>query len=37
MEDLLHLALAGAFFALTWGLVRLADRLEREARGGGRS
>lgn len=31
MEDLAYLALTAAFFALTWGLVELFDRLSRPA------
>lgn len=31
MTDLLYLALALAFFVLTWGLVRLVGRLERSS------
>lgn len=27
MEDVLYLAIVGVFFALTWGLVRLCERI----------
>ena len=27
MEDVLYLAIVAAFFALTWGLVRLCERI----------
>ncbi len=30
MIDLVYLALTGLFFALSWGFVRMADRLEGE-------
>ena len=30
MADLFYIALSAVFFALSWGLVRLADRLRGE-------
>lgn len=37
MQDILFLLVTAGFFALTWALVKLTDRLGEDAKGGGES